>query len=159
MADPLSLTASIIALVGLAGNILEGCSFVRSFAQDSKNAPRDMIILSTELATLEKATGTFENLLMESWRSGYIISTSDYTPVLEQCLITVDDIKKKIRGDVAVFKDGVGGYWDRLKAAGKKLDLARHRESLNAAVGRLQLVQNNLQRYCWGFARFHPRTL
>lgn len=90
---------------------------------------------------------SFENLVMESWRNEYITNTDDYVPVLQQCFNAVDNVKQKIIGDVTVFKGGKRGYWDRVKAAGKNVDLEVHCTHLNAAVGRLQVVQSNLQRY------------
>jgi hypothetical protein len=95
MAEVVGLTVSVVALVGLVGNILEGCLFIKTFAQDAKNSPRDMLTLASQLATLETAVQAFENLVMKSWRNGYITCIDDYIPALEQCLSVVEDLKQK----------------------------------------------------------------
>lgn len=84
---------------------------------------------------------------MESWRKEYITNIDEYAELLQQCLDAVEDVKQKVTGDVAVFKGGKRELWVRAKAAGKKVDLEVHNADLNAAVGRLQVAQNNLQRY------------
>lgn len=145
MTDPLSLTASVTALIGLAGSIIEGCLYITNFAKDVKNAPREMLGLAGELATLETAVRTFENLVMDSWRNDYITSIEDYVPALEQCLEIVVSLKQKIQPEAGVFADGGEGRWDRLKAAWKKTNIEEYRGRLNGAVCRLQVVQNNLQ--------------
>jgi len=147
MAEVVGLTASVVALGGLVGNVLEGCLFLKTIAQDAKNAPRDMLTLSTHLATLETVLQNFESLVIDSSQNGYIRSVNDYIPVLDECLSIVEGLKQRIKGDVAVFKDGSGGYLDKLKAAGNKLDIGGHCRRLNDVVGRLQVAQNNLQRY------------
>jgi hypothetical protein len=120
MGDPLSVTASVIALVGVAGNILEGCLFLKDFAKNAKNAPNYILALAEELNTLEAAIKSFKNLVLVSWHNGYIISVDDYMPVLKQCLEIVDDLGRKIEGDIKAFKEGTGGLWDKLRTAGKK---------------------------------------
>jgi hypothetical protein len=145
MTDPLSLTASVTALIGLAGSILEGCLFVKNFAKDVKNAPREILALAGELDTLESAVRTFEHSIMDSWRNGYIKSIEDYMPALEQCLEVVMSLKQEIQPEAGVFKDGGGGRWDKLKAAWKKFNIEEYHVRLNSAVSRLQVVQNNVQ--------------
>ena len=146
MADPLSVTASVAGLIGLVGSILEGCLFLKNFAKDAKNAPKDISNLAIELSTMETAVKTFEALVMDYWSKGYITSIDDYTPALKQCLGIVDDMSLSIKTDVAAFKDGSGGCWNKLKAAGKKSDITEGRGRLTAAINYLQVVQNNLQR-------------
>jgi hypothetical protein len=52
MAEGLGVAASIAGIVAIAGQLVSGCLFVKTFLNDTKSAPDDIRALHTEIAVL-----------------------------------------------------------------------------------------------------------
>ncbi|CAG8971653.1 hypothetical protein HYALB_00003121 [Hymenoscyphus albidus] len=78
MAEAISLGASIIAFIGLAGQIAQGCSYVRTLIDDIDDAPDDMRGLQREIRLYEGTNETFREALSNLEESGIPTQQSSY---------------------------------------------------------------------------------
>ena len=62
MAKAIGLAPSVAGLVGLAGQLLNGCIFVKGFLGDAKDTPTDIRDLHTEMDILAAEAGKLSTL-------------------------------------------------------------------------------------------------
>jgi hypothetical protein len=85
MADPIGLGASVIAFIGLTGQVLQGCRFIQTILIDIDDAADDFRNLKTEVNLFELKIDGFKRALVDIADSGISQdqTTDDYhTPIL-----------------------------------------------------------------------------
>lgn len=92
MAEALGLAASVIAVVGLAGQVLQGCQNIKSWVGDFNSAPKDIQLLMRELDSILESAKIAERL----GKDGDANLQAHLEPALRLCLDAVDEIRKKI---------------------------------------------------------------
>lgn len=63
MAEAIALGASIVAFIGLAGQLAQGCSYVRTIIDDIIDASDDLRALQREIRLFEATIETFQKAL------------------------------------------------------------------------------------------------
>jgi hypothetical protein len=63
MAEAIGLAGSVAGLVGLAGQLLNGCRLVKGFLDDAKQAPDDIRDLHMEMGILAAEADKISTLL------------------------------------------------------------------------------------------------
>ena len=160
MAEALGFAASAAGLVGLAGQLFNGCMFVKGFLDDAENAPEDIRALHKEIEILAAAAQDASRIFKEVGRSGGGIdnsvdedgvenapttfSSSQYQQALEQCIDTVTTLGKKIESEVQKFGGKHAKLWDRMKAATRKKAFAEHISRVERAKTQLMMAMQNL---------------
>jgi hypothetical protein len=98
MAEAVGLAASVGGLVGLMGQLLEGCIFIKDSVRDAKNAPQEIKLLSEEVDILSSAARNTKRLMEQMKVSGLAIDEAEYEPALRQCIRAVEVLGKQLRG-------------------------------------------------------------
>ena len=70
MAEGIGIAASVIGIVGFAGQVLQGCQCVRSFLDDLKEAPAYIEDLRTILQAFQVSLGTLISKLRDEETGG-----------------------------------------------------------------------------------------
>ena len=160
MAEALGLAASVAGLVGLAGQLFNGCMFVKGFLDDAKNAPEDIRAIHKEIEILAAAAQDASRIFKEVEISGGCIdnrvnddgvenaptnfSNSQYQQALEQCIDAVTTLGKIIESEVQKFGGKHAKLWDRMKAATKKKAFAEHISRIERAKTQLMMAMQNI---------------
>jgi hypothetical protein len=63
MTYPLSLGASTVAFIRIAGQILQGCQYIYNFVDDVREAPNDLLYFKTEIKGFRAAILGFQRIL------------------------------------------------------------------------------------------------
>lgn len=101
MAEPLSLAASVIAVVGLAGQVVQGCQALRTLVGDFNSAPKDVQDLMRELVIVEDSAKTAELLGKKSDAN----LEAQLEPALRLCFDAVEAIRTRIADADLAFRD------------------------------------------------------
>jgi hypothetical protein len=145
MAEAIGLAANLAGLIGLAGQLLEGCLFVKDFLEDIKSAPQEIKTLSEEIGILSSAARSTTRLIERLKEPGLTIDQAEYEPALRQCIRTVQILGQEVEGYVKKGSgDGGMKWWDKMKVASKKKSLGSHIERLERAKTQIHMVQLNI---------------
>lgn len=149
MAEAVGFAASIAGLLGLAGQILKGCLFVKEFLGDIKNAPAEVKALFNEIEILSSAiTITAELLDNSKALTTSLVTAADYEPALKQCLHAVEELVQQISHYGKKNSGERGLRWlEKMKVASEKKELSFHIARLERAKTQLQMVQQNVSLY------------
>jgi len=141
MTDPLSVTASIIAVAGLAYSSSKALSELISTIQD---APQVFQELNQYLAALSKVLEALKaNLNGRDTRlsESQIVCLQEAKPTLEGCDLACKDFKTKLKGLTIHSHDGRRSFRDSIKLhfqnksiADFRMRLAGWKESLSLAL-------------------------
>jgi hypothetical protein len=122
--DPLSFTASIIAVVQLAGSCL---ALSRKYIGPSEFRSADLAAVETTLVTFTEAIETFQRQLTAQETDETRLNSLTYlSPALGRCKEALDIIKDFMIKSSFIGKHVVGPKFDRkLKASLKALEAAK----------------------------------
>jgi hypothetical protein len=128
--EGLGAASGVLAVVSLAAQVAQGCSYLREIFDTANNAPQEIRLLSTELGIIQ----------------GIVDGTPDvnkYHDELDFCHERLSKLRKVV--DKYGALDGVG----RNKKWGTRLSMAlnadkieKHLNSLREAKGYLERIQN-----------------
>jgi hypothetical protein len=142
MAEPLSVSASVAGLLGLTGQLLSGCLYLKDFYNDAKNSPKEILSLATELDALSDVVQDTSNCL-NGLPQGSIIA--NYEPTIKQCLEVIHDMKAELN----VYSTKLGGakrsrWWTKVEYASKKKAFSSQLSRLQRVKTQVIMVSNNI---------------
>ena len=156
----MDIAASVVAFVGISGQILQGCNYLSTFFSDVRDAPDVFVAISNELSTLRGRLEGFQLLLreMQVISPPSLIVQQDPVAALQRCQDAVQKLEKFVNkyaalsipagaqpGSSQTTTDVVRRTWDKLAVARKSDKLRYHRSQLEAAKSSLSGAQANIQ--------------
>jgi hypothetical protein len=145
MAEAIGFVASIIAVVSLAGQVIQGCQNIKSWVGDFRSAPKDIQDLIRELDSIEESTKITDMLRMNIAPGELDLHL---TPALQRCLDAVQELRKYIvDADITFQERGLNRKsrgWQRLKVLLGKQTIRASVDKLSLAKGHLVIVQSNV---------------
>jgi hypothetical protein len=133
--EALAAASSVIAVVGLSGQVLQGCSFIRQILSNARNAPEDLQLLITELSIIERVASSIEKSA-SSLSNEFLVE--DAKPALEFCHEAVG----KLQAVVEKYSDPVSS--STVKQWGRRLNMAMSTEKIAKHVARLERAKGHL---------------
>ncbi|KAF5618710.1 White collar 1 [Fusarium sp. NRRL 52700] len=127
MSDPLSVTASV---VGIVGALLHGSKRLYEFIDSLQNAPKDIAALSTDLRALYEILAHVTNI-QDRLSSHVDLCTSLKTP-LENCLNIFDEFTTLLQGFTQTSRDGTiqVRVWKQMAWAFKDKEIQLFRDTI-----------------------------
>jgi len=145
MAELIGVVSGVGSLVGLAGQLFNGCLFVKSFLDDTKNAPDDIRALHTEFEILTSSAEETNKLVAACLGMGPDFDVRNYQRALQQYVSAVEKLGENIAEDARKFGlDGKGKWWERMKSAGKKKSLNAHMVRIERAKTQVMSIEQKL---------------
>ena len=146
MADPLSLTASITAVMGTAYSLYSSiCQTIESI----RGAPSQIRDLSTDLKSLYSTLGTLKGYLDDEDTAAGVIypaTSAELGAVLSNCIVIFRDLNAKVDGFQRTAGAGDITLWRRLQWNWKekgvvalRAQLANHTRTLQIAISMANL--------------------
>ena len=155
----MDIAASVVAFVGISGQILQGCNYLSTFFSDVRDAPDVFVAISSELSTLRGRLEGFQLLLreMQVISPPSLIVQQDPEAALQRCQDAVQKLEKFVNkyaalsipagaqsGSSQTSTDIVRKTWYKLAVARKSDKLRHHRSQLEAAKASLLGAQANI---------------
>lgn len=146
MAEILGTVAGAAGLVGLSGQILQGCLVVRGFFEDARNAPKDVQQILKELDALE-ATAKKTKILFDYVNiSETLFEKRDFEPALDSCLDIVTKLGKHLKEVSQQFEvKGLSRWWEMMKVSARTKVMNHQLACMERAKSQLHIVQQNIQ--------------
>ncbi|OBT81329.1 hypothetical protein VE02_10119 [Pseudogymnoascus sp. 03VT05] len=148
MAEAIGLVASIITVVGLAGQLIQGCQNIKAWVGNFNSAPKDIQNLIRELNSIEESAKITNTLRIKIDRREVDLQL---TPALQQCLDAVEELRKYIVNADVVFQETNHSRkprgWQRLKFMFSKQVIQASVDRLSRAKVQLMGVQSNVSLY------------
>lgn len=145
MAEAIGFAASIIAVVGLAGQVIQGCQNIEAWVGDFNNAPKDIQNLIREIHSIEESAKITHMLRMKIAPQEVDLQLA---PALQQCLNAVQELRKHIGDADIVFQENGHSRksrgWQRLKVMLGKPAIQASVDRLSRAKAQLVVVQSNV---------------
>ncbi len=137
MAEAIGLGASVVAFIGLAGQIAQGCQFARTVLDDVKDAPEDLRCLRTEIRLFEVTVDGFKNLLAD------IIDLGIPAGQTATVQLALDYSEEAVAGLLKLINKDKhrGSRWGQIRFAFVKDKCAKHVARLERAKGYLSAAQ------------------
>lgn len=145
MAEILGIVSGAAGLVGLSGQILQGCLFAKAFFNDVKNAPDDIKRILEELEILQAAAEKTKLLFEEVNGSHANINEQFFDPPLTLCFGIVTRLGKKL-AEVSqkIETTKSSRWWEMMKAAARTKIINGQLVSLERAKSSLLIVQQDI---------------
>lgn len=128
--EGLAAASGVIAVVSLAGQVVQGCGYLRTIFDEAKTAPKEAHLLHTELAIIE----------------GIVRVTPDidkHQDELDFCQEQLLKLRKVVDKYGVLDGAGKGRKWGtRLAMAFNSEKIQKHLNSLREARGYLERIQN-----------------
>jgi hypothetical protein len=145
MAEAIGLAASIIAVVGLAGQVIQGCQNIKAWVGDYSGAPKDIENLIQEIKVIEESAKITDILRTKIVRREVDLQLD---LALQHCLDAVQELRKYI-GDADIVLHERGNRkksraWQRLKVMLGKQATQASVDRLSRAKEQLVVVQSNV---------------
>lgn len=141
MSDPLSLGASAVAFIGLAGQVLQGCQYISNFIDDIVEAHDDLQYFKTEVKTFRAAVLGFQRILQR------FEHLTDLGTVAEQIGLALGSASLAINELKTLVEkyecDGKREWWRNLKVASNKALFIKRIENLGRAKADIALAQSS----------------
>lgn len=141
MADPLSMTASITAIVRMAYSL---CSNICQTIDSIRGAPSQIRDLSNDIRSLYSILGTLKGYLDDEETATGVIhpaTSADLEAVLSNCIVIFKDLNAKVNGFQGTSGPGDVALWRRLQWNWKekgvvalRAQLANHTRTLQIAI-------------------------
>ncbi len=148
MAEAIGVAASIIAVVGLAGQVIQGCQNIKAWVGNYNSAPKDVQDLIQELNSIEESRKVTDMIRATIDRQEIDIQLA---PALQQCLDVVRVLRRYIVDADMVFRESAHSKrsrgWHRLKIMLGKEVITGFVGKLSRAKVQLVLVQSNVLLY------------
>jgi len=142
MAEAIGLGASVVAFIGLAGQVAQGCKFVRDILGDVKDASNDIRALRTEIQLFELTLNHFQASLADIEAAGIPVPAS-YGVGIELALEYSEEAMASLLGLIAQ-KAGGETITTRIKFAFKKDKCSKHLGRLERAKGYVSTAQASI---------------
>jgi predicted small secreted protein len=131
--EGVAAASSVIAVVGLAAQVVQGCNYLRGIFDDAKNAPQELHFLNVELRIIENIVSKIDG--------GE--TNEEYQHALDFCLEALMKLKSVVEkysaGDLT---SGRRRQWGpRLAMALNKDKLEKHMTRLREAKGHLEGIR------------------
>lgn len=145
MAEVLGVVSSVAGLIGLSGQILEGCLFAKSFFDDAKHSPKDVQTILNELEIVRSIAEKTRVLFEQAHNSQALVNECHYEPPLKQSFETVTRLGDKLT-EVSRKMGAKGSlrWWEMMKAETRTQVMKGRLVCLERAKSSLQLVQQNM---------------
>jgi hypothetical protein len=139
MSDPLSVTASV---VGIVGALLHGSKRLYEFIDSLQNAPKDIAALSTDLRALYEILAHITNV-QNRLSSNPNLCVSLKAP-LENCLHIFDDFTTLLQGFTQISRDGTVKVrvWKQMAWAFKDKEIQLFRDTITTYKVSLDMTLN-----------------
>ncbi|OBT60843.1 hypothetical protein VE03_09715 [Pseudogymnoascus sp. 23342-1-I1] len=148
MAEAIGLVPSIITVVGLAGQLIQGCQNIKAWVGNFNSAPKDIQDLIRELNSIEESAKITNTLRIKIDRREVDLQL---TPALQQCLDAVEELRKYIVNADVVFQETNHSRkprgWQRLKVMFSKQVIRASVDRLSRAKVQFMGVQSNVSLY------------
>jgi len=145
MAEAIGFAASIIAVVGLAGQVIQGCQNIKAWVGDFNSAPKNIQDLIRDLNSIEESAKITDMLRIKIIRPEVDLQLA---PALQQCLDAVQELRKHIVDADTVFQERGHSRksrgWQRLKVMLGKQAIQASVDRLSRAKAQLVVVQSNV---------------
>ncbi|KAK7576789.1 hypothetical protein V3481_015351 [Fusarium oxysporum f. sp. vasinfectum] len=139
MSDPLSVTASV---VGIVGALLHGSKRLFEFIDSLRNAPKDIAALSTDLRALYEVLAHITNV-QDKLSSNPGLCVSLKAP-LENCLRIFDEFTTLLQGFTQISRDGTikVRVWKNMAWAFKDKEVQLFRDTITTYKVSLDMAVN-----------------
>ncbi|KAL9571976.1 hypothetical protein ACKAV7_003965 [Fusarium commune] len=127
MSDPLSVTASV---VGIVGALLHGSKRLYEFIDSLQNAPKDIAALSTDLRALYEILAHITNI--QDRLSSHLDLCVSLKAPLENCLNIFDEFTTLLQGFIQTSRDGTiqVRVWKQMAWAFKDKEIQLFRDTI-----------------------------
>jgi len=141
MAEPLSLGASVLAFIGLAGQVLQGCDYICDFVNSVQEASGDITNLQVELRSFKVAVLGFQTLLRQfepSWSLD--VAAEQIGMALNASSLAISELKALIE---KYEGDGHRDWWRGVKIARKRAKFVKCVDRLGRAKTDIAMAQSS----------------
>lgn len=141
MADLLSVGASVVAFIGLSGQVLHGCEYVYNLINNVRDAPEDLQNLGVEVQDFRTAVLSFQRLLQQFvYSTNFEVASEQIGSALKSASLAINDLKHLVGMHT---HDGRRDWWKNIKAQKRKSMFAKFVERLRKAKADIALTQSN----------------
>lgn len=150
----LDVAGSIVGIVGILGQITQGCLFLDGLIRDIKDAPREAQHLKTELDHVTTSVTGLRRLYerIDESRTGSSNTTTDVVEALRYCDDVVSDLVDSLRKSLYTFEDhgstisaSARTSWRRLRHALRQDATKKKLDTLSRARLSLLSIQSNIE--------------
>jgi hypothetical protein len=141
MAELFGLGASAIAFIGLAGQILQGCQYVRDLIDNIRDAPDNLRHYHTEIASFRSAVLGFQEVLQAIKPFARIENSAEQALLALQSGGAIDDLKAFLQN---FERSREKELWRSIKLARKRSKLAKYIARLGEAKANILLAQSQV---------------
>jgi hypothetical protein len=140
IAEALGLGANVVAFIGLAGQVIQGCQYIKTILDDVKDAPDDIRSLHTEINLLTRTLETFKNALVElSHSETHVEIGGEAKLALDYCEEAIAGLLKSI---LKIKRPG--SKWGQIKFAFSKDKVSKHIGRVERAKGYIATAQASI---------------
>ncbi|TGO16315.1 hypothetical protein BTUL_0029g00040 [Botrytis tulipae] len=143
MAEAIGLGASVIAFIGLAGQLVQGCEYVRRTIDAIKEADGDVRELQSEVSSFELIVDSFRNVLQDLENSGVQLTASGRMYAVRSVLNTAHEAVQNLIKFIATNKFS-GRKRDKLKFVFLRETCAKHVSRINRVKHDIAITQANI---------------
>ena len=133
--EALAGASSIIAIVGLAGQVVQGCMYLNSILGGMKDAPDDLALLIRELEIIQQVASALSE---ENFRSDAVPIGCDPTPALEFCIEAIGKVQKLVAN-----YGGPSGALDHMNLR-QRFQMGMSQDKIRKHLGRLERAKTHL---------------
>jgi hypothetical protein len=145
MTEILGTAASLAGLLGLCGQILQGCLFLRDLIEGARDAPEDVRLLLSELEILSTAVNSTKDVFEQTSQWSLAINVNAYEAALKHCLELFSTLTTRVMGDSNALNSGSRlNWWRQMGIASRKKTLESLMVRLERAKTQILLIQHNL---------------
>ncbi|KAF5871682.1 uncharacterized protein Bfra_008706 [Botrytis fragariae] len=142
MAEAIGLGASVVAFIGLAGQLVQGCEYVRQTIDRIKQAEGDVRELRSEVNSFELIIDSFRNVLQDLETSGVQLTASGRMHAVQSVLDTAHEAVQNLIKFIATNKFS-GRKRDKLKFVFSRETCANHVSRINRVKHDIAVTQAN----------------
>jgi len=137
MAEAIGLGASVIAFIGLTGQVLQGCRYIQTILNDIDDVADDFRNLKTEVNLFELTIEGFKRALVDIADSGI---SQDQTAAVQIALDYADEAVSDVLKFIAKHKK-LGSKWSNTRLAFTKDKCAKYSSRMGRAKSYISAVQ------------------
>jgi hypothetical protein len=137
MAEAIGLGGSVVAFIGLAGQVAQGCQYIGTLLDDIKDASEDLRSLRTEVKIFQLTLEIFRNTLQELADSGVAVEADGQALATKLALCYSEEALELLQGLLARRKD-TGRMWGKIRFASAKSKCAKHVSRIERAKGYIE---------------------
>jgi len=132
--EGLAAAGGVIAVVSLAGQVVQGCDYLYTIFEDAKDAPTEVRLLMTELAIINSISIKFEASTPDN---------ADHLAALDFCNEAIRKLRNLVDNYGILTSTGSCRKWGkRLGLALSTSKILKHLTRLREAKGHLEHLQN-----------------